>query len=122
MADATVTGFAAPSVAIAKGVLQTRWTTFAGVTTSIPISAPHLPDKTISAHGTWGSATLVVQGSDDGTNYFTLNDSRGEGNAVSLTADNIVTILENPRYIQVKTTGGTGTSLTVTITAQSGQR
>lgn len=122
MADSVVTNFAAPSVFIAKGVLQTQWLAWAGVTTGVPITEVAYPDKTVSAHGTWGGATLVVEGSEDGTNYFTLNDSRGEGNAISLTADNIVTILENPRYIRCKTTGGTGTALTVTITAQSAQR
>lgn len=117
MADGAVTSFAGGTSAPCRGVLVTTWTAFAGVTTSIPISAPHYPDKTISATGTWGGATLVVNGSGDGTTYVGLNDSRGEGNAVSMTADNLVTILENPRYIQVKTTGGTGTSLVVTITA-----
>ncbi len=122
MADATVTSFAGPHTWIMKGVLQSQWTSWAGVTTGLPVEAPHLPDKTVAVHGTWGSATFVIEGSSDGTNYFTLNDTRGEGNPISLTADNIVTILENVRYIRGKTTGGTGTALTVTITSQSSQR
>ncbi len=122
MADSPVTSFAAPSVWISKGVLETQWTSWAGVTTGVTLQAPNLPDKTVAVHGTWGGATFVIEGSSDGTNYFTLNDTRGEGNPISLTADNIVTILENVRYIRGKTTGGTGTSLTVTLTSQSGQR
>lgn len=122
MADSVVTGFAAGTTFPAKGVAATQWTSWAGVTTGIPLTLSAYPDKTVGVHGTWGAATFVVEGSMDGTNYFTLNDSRGEGNAISLTADNIVTILENPYYIRCKTTGGTGTALTVTIIAQSAQR
>ena len=122
MADSPVTSFAGPSVWIAKGVLQTQWTAWAGVTTGLPVTAPNLPDKTVAVHGTWGSATFVIEGSSDGTNYFTLNDSRGEGNPISLTADNVVMIAENPKHIRGKTTGGTNTALTVTITSQSPQR
>ncbi len=122
MADAVVTSYAGPHRWIAKGVLASQWTTVAGSTTCLPVDAPHLPDKTVVATGTWGGATLIVQGSSDGVTYVTLNDSRGEGNAISLTADNAVTIAENPQYIRASTSGGTGTSLTVTITSQSTQR
>lgn len=122
MADTPVVDFAAPSHWISKGVMETQWTAWAGVTTGIPLVAPNLPDKTLAVHGTWGAATFVLEGSSDGTNYFTLNDTRGEGNPISLTADNIVTVLENPRYMRGKTTGGTSTVLIVTITSQSTQR
>ena len=122
MADGAVTGYAAGSTPVSKGVIAVQWTSWAGTTTGIPLTLAAYPDKTVAAHGTWGGATLVVEGSMDGTNYFTLNDSRGEGNAISLTADNIVTILENPYYVRCKPTGGTGTALTVTIVAQSGRR
>ncbi len=122
MADAVVTDYAGPHRWIAKGVLKSQWTTVAGATTCLPLDAPHLPDKTVQATGTWGGATLVVQGSADNVTYVGLNDSRGEGNAISMSADNIVTIAENPQYIRAVTSGGTGTSLTVTITSQSTQR
>ena len=114
--------FAGTHVAVAKGVVQSTWTAVTGVTTCLPVDAPHLPDKSVIATGTWGSATLVVEGSADNVTYVGLNDTRGEGNAVSFTANNAVTILENFPYIRAKTTGGTNTNLTVTIISQSTQR
>lgn len=72
------------------------------------------PDKTITVTGTWGGATLIVQGSNDGVTYITMTDP--QGNALSKTANFIETILENPLYIKVVTSGGTGTVLSAIIT------
>ncbi len=122
MADATVTDFPGVHRLIAKGVLVSTYTAVAGVTTCLPLTAPNYPDKTVSATGTWGSATLTIEGSNDGTTYETLNDSRGEGNPLTLTANNLVVIGENPRFIRPRTSGGTSTSLTIIFSSQSTRR
>lgn len=122
MADGAVTDYPGVTVAIARGVIRTQWTNWAGTTTGLPLVAPAYPDKTVSVHGTWGGATFVLQGSSDGTNYYTLNDTRGQGNAISLTADEVATVLENVEYLRGQTTGGTGTSLTVTVTSKTSGR
>ena len=122
MADGAVTGYAGTHVWIAKGVVKSVWASVAGTTTCLPVDAPNLPDKSITATGTWGAATMIVEGSSDNVTYVPVNDSRGEGNPISFTGDNGVTILENFPYIRAKTTGGTGTALTISITSQSTQR
>lgn len=78
------------------------------------VEMPGNSDRSIQVAGTWGSATLVVQGSNDGTNWATLTDP--QGNALSKTADFIEMISELTRYIRVSTSGGNGTqSLTATL-------
>jgi hypothetical protein len=76
------------------------------------------PDKTVIISGTWGSATAVVEGSVDGENWITLNDI--EGNPLSFTEDSkFKVILENPLFIRVSTSGGTGTDLDAVIIASN---
>jgi hypothetical protein len=71
-------------------------------------------DKSVQVAGTFGGATIVIQGSNDGTNYHTLTDP--QGNAVSFTVAGIEAITENTRYIRPSLSGGDGTtSLTVTL-------
>lgn len=65
--------------------------------------------------GTFGvGGTVVIEGSNDGTNYVTLNDPAGA--ALSITAAGLKGIRENPAYIRPRVTAGDGTtSLTVTL-------
>lgn len=70
---------------------------------------------TVQVTGTIGGATLTVEGSNDGTNFSTLNDA--QGNALSLTAVGIEQILENTEYIRIGRSGGTTTNVNVVIHA-----
>lgn len=66
----------------------------------------------------WGSATLTIQGSNDGTNWFTLNKVAGS-TATTFTADGGQTTIERPRYVRPKlTTAGTAADVTVTVHAR----
>lgn len=111
----------------AKGVVTSQWSAInknSGATSGTPLDAPHLPDKCVEISGTFSGATIVIEGHNASTatggTYITLNDSRGEGNALSFTAANIVTIMENPRFIRPRLTAATGTpSLNVRIVSQS---
>jgi hypothetical protein len=60
--------------------------------------------------GTFGAA-VVLEGSNDGTNYSTLNDA--QGNAISLTATGVKQIVELPRYIRPKSAAVTSVVVTV---------
>ena len=72
-------------------------------------------DITWVARGTWGGATLKIQGSDDGTNWVTTGLSNAAGGTeLAATADKSFTIIERPRYIRpILTTVGVGATLTV---------
>lgn len=73
------------------------------------------PDRTVQLFGTWAGATIVMEGSNDGTNWATLRDPAG--NNLSFTANGLKAILENPRYIRPSSSGGAGTDVDVIIYA-----
>ncbi len=83
------------------------WETIGDDDSGAPVEMPGAADKTVTMVGTWASATLTMQGSNDNANWFSLTDP--QGNAIALTADGMEVIMENPRYIRVLEAGGSGT-------------
>lgn len=78
-------------------------------------------DRCFQAAGTWGTATLTLQGSNDGTNWFTLSNAAG-GTAATFTADGGKTVIELPRYARPNlTTPGSGAAITVTLLGRRAQ-
>lgn len=87
---------------------------------------PEWADVTWVASGTWGGATLKVQGSADGSTYVTtgLNAAAG-GSEASASADKVFTCIERPLFVRpILTTVGAGAAITVTAIARrtSGMR
>jgi len=60
------------------------------------------------APSSWGGSTLTIQGSNDGTNWFTMKKADGSG-ASALTADGGFTSIERPVYVRASLASGTGT-------------
>lgn len=110
---------------IARRISKTTWANLANGDTGVSDSSTGLSDKTVQVKGTFGvGANVNIEGSNDGgTTWSILNDSRGEGNPLSITTAigaDIRTILENPQLIRPNVTAGDGTtSLTVIIVAAS---
>lgn len=78
-------------------------------------------DRTFTATGTWGGATLTIEGSGDGTTWVPLNSAAG-GTAATATADKALAIIEIPRYVRPNlTTPGVGAAVTVILTARRAQ-
>lgn len=78
-----------------------------------------LSQASVQFSGIWGSATAVLQGSNDGTTWFTLHDPAG--NSISVTADALKAISELTRYVRPSTSGGDGTqSLTCILVGSRG--
>jgi len=116
---------------LAKGVLKSTWSGVGVISTSTtiaygPASLPQYPDKTIECRGDFLSAGLSIRGCSIATGvYNTLNDSRGEGNALTFTAADTKTCLEHPLFIKptVSTaTANTARAITITIMAYSNRR
>jgi hypothetical protein len=63
-------------------------------------------DRSVQFVGTFDSATVVLQGSNDGTTWVTLTDP--QGNAISKTAAGLEAISELTRYVRPSTSGGGG--------------
>jgi len=72
-------------------------------------------DRSVQITGTFGAGgTILVEGSNDGTNYATLNNA--QGSALSLTAAAIKQIAEMTRTTRPRVSAGDGTTaLTVTL-------
>lgn len=71
------------------------------------------PDRTVQVGGTFGSSTIIMEGSNDGTNWSALHDFAG--NAISLTDTSLKLIAENPYQIRFRSTAGSAASLTVIV-------
>lgn len=81
-----------------------------------PVKLPQANDRSVQVTGTFATSTVVLQGSNDGSTWVTLNNP--QGTAVSFTAAGLMAIQEHTRYMRPLVTGGTGTGLVVTLFAK----
>lgn len=92
------------------------WLTLTNVNVDgAPIGGTHgglnivrLADKTVQFVGTFGGATVALQGSNDGVNWESLTDP--QGNAISKTSAALETVTENTLFIRPLVSGGGGTT------------
>jgi polygalacturonase len=93
------------------------WTplTFTGSDVGAAIEMGASADRSVQVTGTFGAGgSVTIEGSNDGTNYHTLNDP--QGNALAVTSAKTEQVMELTRYIRPRITAGDGTtSLTVTM-------
>jgi len=74
-----------------------------------PIEMPGSSVRSVQVGGTFGAGgTVVIEGSNDGTNYVTLTDP--QGNALSKGAAALESVQEVTRYIRPRVTAGDGTT------------
>lgn len=94
-------------------VMKVVWT---GVTESDTFTATQVgsryTDRVVTVQGTFGSATVLVKGSVDGTNYHTLN---GPGGSLTFVAAGLSALIEATPYLQPTHSGGSSESVTVTV-------
>lgn len=81
--------------------------------TPASIDMPEYADRSVQVFGTFGGGTVVIEGSNDGTNWETLTDP--QGNALSITARRIEQIQELTAFIRPRITAGTGVNLEITF-------
>ncbi len=99
------------------GAKRATWVVMANGDSGDPVSFASLKDKTVQVTGTFGAGgTVLWEGSNDGTNYKTLNDVGGT--ALSWTAASLKGVLENPLWVRPRVSAGDGTTaLVATLTA-----
>lgn len=95
------------------------WSNLAGTDSGTPVNIGEYYDRSVQISGTFGGATVTIEGSNDGVNYLPLTDP--QGNAISKTTASIEQIMELTRFIRPVVTGGTGSNLTITMYVR-GQR
>ncbi len=72
-------------------------------------------DRTVHIYGTFGSATVVLQGTNDeaGSNWITLHDISGA--EISATAALIAMVAENPLFIRPFLSGGAASTVNIHV-------
>ena len=99
-----------------NGAVLVTWAlTDADTGTAFPV--PYAADLTVQVSGTFGSATAVLQGSNDGTNWATLNAVVGTN--TSFTVAGIRKVAENPGYIRAVTSGGSSSTISVVVAVKA---
>lgn len=89
------------------------WTPVTEADTARAVQMPGYSARSIHVSGTFGGATVVLKGSNTGTNFFGLNDL--QDTAFSVTQEGLEQIQETVRYYQPSASSGSSQSLTVTM-------
>jgi hypothetical protein len=89
------------------GVLSTTGPTY--------VQNPQGSDRSVQVSGTFGGGTVLIEGSNDGSNWFTLTDPTGA--ALSFAAAGLKQILELTRYIRPRASVAV-TSVNVNLVAK----
>lgn len=97
-----------------NGAILLTWPALGNADDGAPYALPFAAITTFQASGTFGGATVKLQGSNDGTNWFDLTKAGGTS-ALSVTAAGGGSANENPAYIRPVSSGGTGTAVNVVV-------
>lgn len=110
------------------GNIQTVKWVLGNADTGQPWRRADFQDKFLQINGTFGGATVVLQGTNDVNQDGTVSSSAtwttlkfaSDGSAISETSAEGDQILSDPLFIRPSSSGGTGSSINVTITAAKG--
>jgi hypothetical protein len=90
------------------------WTPVTENDTCVAAELPDLADKSVHVYGTFGGATVAVQGSNnDGTSFAALNDP--SSTVIAINSEKIKQVLENTQQIRPAATGGASQSLSIAM-------
>lgn len=90
-----------------------RWETIDGSDTGQVFDLQDYNDNTVTVTGTFDSNTLTMQGSNDGTNWFTLTDNNGS--SIAFAAAGGAYIAQAPRYIRPSLGSGASSDIDVIV-------
>jgi hypothetical protein len=96
----------------AQSIILATWTLGAS-DTGIEVDLSDYVDRSIQVEGTFGGATVTVEGSNDSTNWESLRDP--QGTILAFSAAGLKQVLEATLKLRVRSAGGTGTTVTVTL-------
>lgn len=91
-----------------QDVAITTWPNVAAGDTCGHIRLGVWSDRTVQVGGSFGGATVRIQGSNDDIEYFTLTDP--QGNPLSFVAAGLEAIIELPAFLRPAIEGGDGTT------------
>lgn len=92
---------------------KVQWTPVTEADTCASVTLSNYSDRSIQVTGTFGSASVACQGSNDGTNFAALTDP-GQ-TTIAITTAGIKQVTEASILTRPNASGGTGQSLTITM-------
>lgn len=99
---------------VTGGIYRVIWPAMGIADTGTVFAIASEMEASVQVEGTFGGATVALQGTLDGTLYQTLNDP--QGNALTFTTASLEKVQESLVYsIRPSTSGGAGTSVNVTL-------
>ena len=116
MTTASLTG----PLEIGKASLLAQWDMVDADTVGAAAEFPDQTDAVVTITGTFGGATVTIEGSNDGTTFVILTDP--QGNIISKTSAAIEQITEVPRYVRPAKASGSSTTVRVMIKATGAKR
>ena len=92
-----------------------RWTNLSTADTAVSVNLTNMQGLagSVQVTGTFGSATIVLQVSNDATNWTTLKD--GTGTNISFTSAGMSEFSTAALYLRPSSSGGTADDVTVTV-------
>lgn len=91
-----------------------NWAALGANDDGAPVMGAQYTDKNVQVTGDFGGASLVFEGSNNGTDYAALTDP--QGNNLSFSAPKIEMVSEATLYIRPRVNGGDGsTDLSVSV-------
>jgi hypothetical protein len=113
--SASVTGYRPADSGFTEMTSLVTWAGLANGESGSAVQLAGQSDRSLQFTGTFGSGGLVaLQGSNDNTNWVTLNDMNG--NAITASAAGLVGVLEATAYVRPTVSSGDGsTAITVTL-------
>lgn len=98
------------------GGIEIRWLAMATGDTSEPVGFASMSDRSIQVEGTFGGATVNIEGSNDkGATWAPIQDA--EGALLTFTAAGLKQVLEVTGLIRATVTGGAASGINVSLTA-----
>lgn len=96
------------------------WTGLLNGDDGTPVNFMAYGDRTVTVTGTFSTGgTVVFEGSNDKTNWFTLTDPGGA--VISRTTAGMKAVIENPVWVRPRVTAGDGsTDITVQLAVRRG--
>lgn len=92
-----------------------QWTNLSTADTAVAVRLENMQGLAgaVQVTGTFGGATIVLQVSNDGTNFVTLKD--GTGTNISFTSAGMAEFSTAALWLRPSSSGGTSDDVTVTV-------
>ena len=97
-----------------NSAVSASWTLTTADHTGSAIEFSEWSDKSIHVSGTWGGATCILEGSNDGVDWQGLKNQAST--AITFSSSGIMQVLETTRYVRPRlSVAGSGASVSVKL-------